>query len=303
MNPYRRAVRLCTLLWCCVSLPLGVHAAAARAPLHILLTNDDGYAAPGIVAVHAALRAAGYAVTLVAPRENKSGSSVSVSTAPLKYEEVTPGVWAVDGSPADAAAVGLRVVLRGQHTDLVISGANLGQNAGRTANISGTVGAAILAAQFGVPAVAISVGLHLDEKTAQPQPFPSTLASFPGAADFTVALVQQLALGAGTGPLLPPGSLLNVNYPAGRPGPPKGVRLAQHGQLGAFAFDYLPTGKSNEVKLHLAPETASEPQPTQADTALFAAGYVTVTVLDGDWGAPQGLRQELAQRLQPLLSP
>lgn len=302
MKPYFHVVRICCLLWGWALLPLAAHA-AARAPLHILLTNDDGYAAPGIKAVHAALQAAGYAVTLVAPRENKSGSSVSVTTSPLSYEEVAPGVWAVAGSPADAAAVGLQVVLRDQRPDLVVSGANLGQNAGRTANISGTVGAAIMAVQLGVPAVAISVGLFLDEKTAQPQPFPSTLASFPGAAQFTVTLVQQLALGAGTGPLLPPGILLNVNYPPGRPGPPKGVRVAHHGQLGAFAFDYVPTGKPNEIKLLLRPETATEPEPTQADTVLFAAGYVTVTVLDGDWGAPQGVRQEVAQRLKPLLSP
>ena len=276
-------------------------AADQARPLRVLLTNDDGFTAPGIRAELAALKDAGFDVTLVAPRENQSGSGMRVTTTPLTYREESPDVWVVDGSPADAAAVGIQVVMKDAPPDVVVSGANLGQNAGRTANISGTVGAATMAAQLGVPAVAVSVGIDMGEAKAAPKPFPTTLSVFPQAAQFTAALVGQLRASAGSGPLLPPGALLNVNYPALTGAAPKGVKLAAHGKLDAYAFDFKPTGKPNEVKLTLGPRTAQEPQPEHADTTLFDAGYVTITVLDGDWGAPAAVREATGQRLAPLL--
>ena len=80
-----------------------------------------------------------------------------------------------------------------------------------------------------------------------------------------------------------------------------GVKLAAHGKVDAYSFDYKPTGKPNEVKLALGPRTAQEPEPERADTTLFDAGYVTITVLDGDWGAPPSVADPLGKRLAPLL--
>ena len=268
--------------------------------LDILLTNDDGFEAPGIRALHAALQAAGHRVTLIAPRSNQSGASARISTGPVSYREEAPGVWAVDGSPADAVAVGLQVIMGDRLPDLVVSGANFGHNVGATANVSGTVGAGLIAEYLGVPAVAVSVGMDFAEKLAQPTPFPSTVAAFPAAAEFTVDLVATLAAAAGEGPLLPRDAILNVNYPVRPAGAPKGVRFAENGRYSAFSYDYEPTGKPNEVRLAFTNETAREPDPN-ADTTLFAEGYVTITVLDGELAANDEPARVAGQRLQKLL--
>lgn len=291
---------------CALPVLLGVASAPLVADdggraLDILLTNDDGYQAPGIEALHAALSAAGHHVTMVAPRDNQSGASWRISTGPLKYAEESPGVWAVDGSPADAVAVGLRVIRGDRKPDLVVSGANFGQNVGATANVSGTVGAALMAEYLGVPAIAVSVGMDFDEKTADP-PFPSTTAAFPAAAEFVTALVAAVAKTAGDGPLLPADAVLNVNYPVVPPGAPRGVRVTDNGHRSAFTYDYVPTGNDHEVKLAFTADPAAAAE-AGSDTRLFAEGYVTITVLDGELAAADEAERSVAQRLQGLQQP
>lgn len=281
-------------------LPAASRADGDGRSLDILLTNDDGFEAPGIRAVQAALQATGHRVTLIAPRENQSGASARISTGPIGYREEAPGVWAVDGSPADAVAVGLSVIRRDARPDVVVSGANLGQNVGATANVSGTVGAALMAEYLGVPAIAVSVGMDFDERSAQPQPYPGTLATFPAAAGFTAELIEALAAAAGDGPLLPADAVLNVNYPIARDGAPKGVRFAENGRYSAFSYDYVPTDRAGEVRLAFTAERASEPD-ARADTALFAQGYVTITVLDGELGAADAPERVVGERLDAWL--
>ena len=278
-----------------------VHADDSARELDILLTNDDGFEAPGIRALHAALLAAGHRVTMIAPRENQSGASARISTGPVRYREEAPGVWAVDGSPADAVAVGLRVIRRDDSPDLVVSGANFGHNVGATANVSGTVGAALMAEYLGVPAIAVSVGMNLAEKSVTPQPFPSTTAAFPAAADFTVELVAAMAAAAGDAPLLPADAVLNVNYPVSPAGAPRGVRFVENGHYSAFTYDYVPTENAQEVRLAFTADPAAA-REAGTDTALFDQGYVTITVLDGDLAAPDAPEQQAAARLQPFLA-
>jgi len=199
-------------------LTTGVFAQVVQktTPLDILLTNDDGYDAPGIKVMWQALKAAGHDVTLVAPAQQQSGSSVRVTTrGKIGFEKKGDGVWAIEGSPADAVLVGLLHILADQPPDLVISGSNFGQNISVGANSSGTVGAAIMAMQLGVPTLAVSVGVRLEEHDAQPQPFPSTFAAFESAAAFVVSLLADLqsSLPEDDG-LLPNHTVLNVNYPA-----------------------------------------------------------------------------------------
>lgn len=297
----RRAALAASL---CLALSLSALPVAADAggrELDILLTNDDGFEAPGIRALQAALGAAGHRVTMVAPRENQSGASWRISTGPVRYREEAPGVWAVDGSPADAVAIGLRVIAGDARPDLVVSGANFGHNVGATANVSGTVGAALMAEYLGVPAIAVSVGMDLAEKAVTPTPFPSTTAAFPAAADFVVRLIEDIAASAGDGPLLPADAVLNVNYPVVPATAPRGVRLAENGHYSAFTYDYVPTGTANEVRLAFTADAAAT-REAGADTALFAQGYVTITVLDADLAAPDGPEQAVAQRLRTFLA-
>ena len=133
-------------------------------PLRILVTNDDGVGGEGIAALVEGLEGLDdVEVTVVAPAENQSGTGGQTSPTPPAAEEAelvdgSPAI-AVAGFPADSVVHGLENVLE-EPPHLVISGINEGQNLGPiAANVSGTVGAALRAADEGVPALAVSQGL------------------------------------------------------------------------------------------------------------------------------------------------
>lgn len=131
------------------------------APLQILVTNDDGYAAPGIDAVVEALRKEPRVrVDVVAPATNQSGQGDATTPGELAVADVRTAsgfpAKSVAGRPADTVNVALdRLNLT---PDLVVSGANAGQNIGEFATVSGTIGAAKVAARRGIPALAVSTG-------------------------------------------------------------------------------------------------------------------------------------------------
>jgi 5'-nucleotidase len=127
----------------------------------ILVTNDDGVAAPGIDAVVGALRGMqGVHVTVVAPAANESGSGDATTGGALVATEVkTAGGYpatAVAGKPGDSVIYALDTL--GLKPDLVVSGTNKGQNIGPFSHVSGTVGAAKWAVRRGIPALAASTG-------------------------------------------------------------------------------------------------------------------------------------------------
>jgi 5'-nucleotidase len=129
---------------------------------HILLTNDDGIGSPGLWAAAEALSALGF-VTVVAPREQQSGSGRSMPVASdgaIGEEQVQVGgktwtVYSVGGSPAQAVQHAIFEVMP-QRPDLVVAGINYGENVTTSVTISGTVGAALEAAAAGIPAMAVS---------------------------------------------------------------------------------------------------------------------------------------------------
>ncbi len=127
--------------------------------MHILLANDDGYLAPGLAALHAALAPLGR-ITVVAPEQNHSGASNSLTLQrPLSIFEATEGVQKgfrfVNGTPTDSVHIALTGLLD-DRPDLVVSGINQGQNMGEDVLYSGTVAAAIEGYLFGIPSFAFS---------------------------------------------------------------------------------------------------------------------------------------------------
>src|SRR5439155_19205737 len=123
---------------------------------HILLTNDDGYDAPGLKALAAVFE--GWAtVSIVAPNGEKSGAAHSLAVRQqIVCHPKGERHWAVDGTPADAVIVALHKLLP-KKPDLVISGINHGANMGENVYYSGTVGAARESALHHIPSVAISL--------------------------------------------------------------------------------------------------------------------------------------------------
>ncbi|NMM82535.1 5'/3'-nucleotidase SurE [Acidovorax sp. SRB_14] len=123
--------------------------------MKILISNDDGFQAPGIVALHAALASVAD-VEVVAPEHNNSAKSNALTLhSPLYVHTAPNGFRYVNGTPADCVHIALTGLL-GYRPDLVISGINNGANMGDDTIYSGTVGAAMEGYLFGIPAIAFS---------------------------------------------------------------------------------------------------------------------------------------------------
>lgn len=162
--------------------------------MHILLSNDDGYLAPGLHAMAQALQSLGK-VTVVAPELNCSGASNSLTlNRPLSVRRSEHGYLVVNGTPTDCVHVALTGLLDSL-PDLVISGINDGQNMGDDTIYSGTVAAATEGYLFGIPSLAFS---HVDHGHAY-------LAD---AVLRAVELVQRFVAQP-----LPSPVLLNINIP------------------------------------------------------------------------------------------
>ena len=278
-------------------------AGFAADSLHILLTNDDGIEAPGIKALESALIDAGYRLSIVAPRNQQSATSMKVTTKKLSYEQLAENRWAIDGSPADSVAVALSLLLRQDPPDLILSGANFGQNLGSNTNLSGTVGAALMGMQMGVPGIAVSVGMHMAEAKVEPVRFASTMNAFAPAAAFTVELVQALerSNASGAAAILPQHTILNVNYPALSSDQIKGPKIAEVARRGGFVATYVPIENSNELKIVLNHEERRDPALANADIDLFKEGYITISVLNGNLSAARDADHAMANRLHELL--
>lgn len=162
--------------------------------MRILVSNDDGYQAPGIRCLADALRAIAD-VTVVAPERNRSGASNSLTLEyPLRATEVSPGVVFVDGTPTDCVHLALTGLLD-RDPDMVVAGINAGANLGDDVLYSGTVAAATEGRFLGYPAIAVSlVG--------------EDLRHYETAARAAIQLIKRLQHDP-----LPADTILNVNVP------------------------------------------------------------------------------------------
>jgi 5'-nucleotidase len=127
--------------------------------MHILVANDDGYLAPGLLALVNALRPLGQ-VTVIGPEQNHSGASNSLTLSrPLTVNRVSggerDGFIYINGTPTDCVHIALTGLLDTK-PDIVVSGINQGENMGEDVLYSGTVAAAIEGIMFGIPAIAFS---------------------------------------------------------------------------------------------------------------------------------------------------
>lgn len=169
--------------------------------MHILLVNDDGIDSPALAVLCRAAAARGHRVTVCAPSTQQSakGHSFTVFTPIMAHKREVEGAaeaWAVDGTPVDCTRLGL-MALCGETVDLVMSGINVGYNAGLATYVSGTVGAAREAAFVRKPAMAVSMQVDTPEET---------LRFF---ADWAVTLGERLAAYP-----FPDQAVCNVNVPA-----------------------------------------------------------------------------------------
>lgn len=170
--------------------------------MNILVTNDDGVTAPGLLALAQALRPFGN-IKILAPDRNWSGRGhVKTLDRPLRVKEtqLVDGeiAWASDGAPSDCVALACLGFFE-EKFDLVVSGINPMPNLGHDVTYSGTVTAAMEAIIWGIPAIAFSLGSVENGLTI---------------SDYTTAVkVVQQVVDAAIRQSLPPGIFLNVNIP------------------------------------------------------------------------------------------
>jgi 5'-nucleotidase len=289
--------------------------------MKVLVTNDDGVASPGLHTLARTLVDDGYEVIVVAPDREMSGSSAAIGQVHVEEgidaeRVVLPGL---DGVPAYAVAgpPGLCVLSArlggfGDAPELVVSGINPGANTGRAVLHSGTVGAALTAANFGCRGLAVSIDvstLHLHEQArktvtvgdgdrARAEVIESPeIGDDPGARgrlrdvsgvafDRPAEWESAAAVAASTVSWLasdeaPPCTVLNVNVPNLAMDRLKGARaaatLAPFGTVRSSVVEAAPDG--GRLQIEFRPSDTE--LPPDSDTALVAQGFVSVTALSG----------------------
>jgi 5'-nucleotidase len=237
----------------------------------ILVTNDDGADAPGLLALASAVSDAGFDVVVAAPREEQSGMSASFTAVTSEGRVVLERrshkqfpLYAVAASPAYIVVLGGLGVF-GPPPSLVLSGINRGANAGNAVLHSGTVGAALTAAYQGARALAVSLDI-LPSDGSLTLPDDSGL-HWDAAAAQAVALLDWLAAA-------PPTTVLNLNVPDRQP-----VRGLRHATLSEFGQAQMAVAEQGEDFVRMTAERVGERPVPGSDLALLAEGYATVTAL------------------------
>lgn len=230
-----------------------------------MLTNDDGFHAPGIRALHQELEKLGE-VTRVAPATEQSGVGHSITfLTPLlahrAYEADEFQGWIVEGSPADCVKLGVSELCEAP-PELIVSGINGGLNAGINVLYSGTVAGAIEGAFFGIESVAVS--LEFDER-----------ADFETAAKKATKVVAQIWEHRSSTP-----KLYNLNIPTAATKSDSELRIVPMGTE-RYGEHYIKRSDPKGRQYYWA-TNEPPPRPTEHETDLtaLAAGHMTLSPLD-----------------------
>jgi 5'-nucleotidase len=230
--------------------------------VRILLSNDDGYFAPGLEHLAAAL-APHAEITVVAPERDRSGASNSLTLdRPLHVRRAPNGFLFVNGTPTDCVHLAVTGLLE-HMPDMVISGINLGANMGDDTIYSGTVAAATEGFLLGLPSLAIS----LTSKTA---------AHFESAAQVAVEMVERHRRQAAAP------WLLNVNVPDVPRSELKGYRVTRLGRRHKAEDMIKTTTPRGEVVYWVGAAGAAADAGEGTDFHAIEAGFVSITPLQMD---------------------
>ncbi len=245
--------------------------------MHILVSNDDGVLAPGLVALAQALSTIAK-VTVMAPESERSGySSALTLDRPLRPIQLDNGFWSVNGTPADCVYLALNGFFEDDEPDFVVSGINSGANLGDDVLYSGTVGAALEGRFLGKPALAVSlVGSMVKHHTS------------PKAYEVAAELVKQL-IEHWHELHLPTHNIINMNIPDLPLADIKGYQLTHLGKRQRG----LSINKSHDPRGRAVYwiGLAGEPMPASADTDFYVVeqGFVSLTPLQTDLTSHEAL--------------
>lgn len=231
--------------------------------MKILLSNDDGYLAPGLHALAHSLSSIAD-ITVVAPERNRSGASNSLTLdRPLHVKQASNGFFYVNGTPTDCVHIALTGLMQ-EMPDMVVSGINDGANMGDDTIYSGTVAAATEGYLLGIPSIAVSMSQH-------------NASHFETAAEVARQLVEQLMRNRLTEP-----TLLNVNVPDLPIGDIKGQQITRLGKRHkAESVIQLQTPRGETVYWVGAAGQPNDGGPG-TDFHAVANGYVSISPIHVD---------------------
>jgi len=231
--------------------------------MRILLSNDDGYFAPGLAALAAALRELAD-ITVVAPERDRSGASNSLTLdRPLLLRQASSGYFYVNGTPTDCVHLAVTGML--DHLpDMVISGINHGANMGDDTIYSGTVAAATEGYLLGIPSIAVSLASH----NAQ---------HFDTAARVVADLVQRIQTRPPAEPML-----LNVNVPDCPWDELDGVQVTRLGKRHKAESVVKTTNPRGQTVYWVGAAGAAQDAGAGTDFFAVAQGQVSITPLQMD---------------------
>lgn len=226
----------------------------------ILVTNDDGIEAAGLLALVEAAETVGR-VTVVAPDRERSAAGHSLTLErPLRVVQTAERRYRVDGTPTDCVHLAVGNITGDRPPALVLSGINRGLNSGDDVTYSGTVAAAIEGTLLHIPSVAFSVDIDAQGR-----------AEFDGPARFAARLTREV-LRRG----LPAGTLLNVNFPANTP---RGVRITRQGTRTYRATSVVRRDPSGRPYYWIAGADTRPTGEPDGDHAALSEGYISISPL------------------------
>jgi 5'-nucleotidase len=232
--------------------------------MRILLSNDDGYFAPGLAMLAATLASHGHEITVVAPERDRSGASNSLTLdRPLAVRQTPSGFYYVNGTPTDCvhlAVTGLLPAL----PDMVISGINHGANMGDDTVYSGTVAAATEGFLLGIPSLAVSLAGGQGEY-------------FNTAAEVVVGMIARFAERP-----IPSALLLNINVPDVPADRLQGVEVTRLGRRHKAQDTVKTVNPRNQVMYWVGAAGAAQDAGPGTDFHAVSLNRVSVTPLQLD---------------------
>ena len=231
--------------------------------MHILLSNDDGYQAPGLQALADAL-AENHDISVVAPDRDRSGASNSLTLdRPLRAHVSDNGFYYVNGTPTDCVHLAITGLLDSE-PDMVISGINTGANMGDDVLYSGTVAAAMEGRFLGLPAIAVSL------TSFEPQYFET-------AANAVVEMVARLQVEP-----LKKDSILNVNVPNLPADEIRGIKATRLGNRHKSEGVIKQTDPRGEQLYWVGPPGKAQDAGEGTDFYAVEHDYISITPLQID---------------------
>ncbi len=236
--------------------------------MKILLVNDDGYNAPGILSLYDTL-SLDHEVYLVAPDKEKSGAGHAISLhSSVDLKKVGENSYAINGSPADCVSFAMRYLFTESIPDLVVSGINKGANLGQDIYYSGTVAAAREATFLKIPSIAISVSIDKYYQKENP------IIHYDSGASYLSAILKNKILESIT-----PGKMLNINLPNMSLEKILGVKVTSVG-FRHYESNFSKDLKKKNPAFFLGGRYLGHSNQEQSDCMAIDQDYISVTLMD-----------------------